>query len=493
MTLRCLAYLRQSKLRAHESAETSLSLDAQEARIRAYCEAQGWALAEVFRDGDVVGDDPNRPALREAIAAAESGGYEALVVFALSRLARDHILQETIWRRLRAANTRLVSVTEPNADDDMVRGIMGVVSAGERKRMGRFLSAAFRQRVERGLHHGVAPFGYRQQPKPATDAAYVSILPDPDEAPIVREIFQRYRGGEGSTAIAVDLTTRGIVTPRNRSTWAASAILDVLRNPVYIGQGRSHGELRPGRWEPIVSRAVWDDCQRLLAAPGRSARTTYTNRSPLQGLIWCGCGAKMWMSANHPHANGTPAYRFRCSRANTIERRTTKQPDHKRSIMRDAAETAVLEQLRHALEHLAPVDEVYDRALTQLTAEAPDRQERLRTLTKRRNALGTRHARVEAWYLEGRRDAAWAAGQDEAIAAELAEVDAELAHVPPAPNPLAFAALQRLLIDTRQQVERATVNDLRNLLLQLGARVEVYDGDVRVLFPPSVAAFLRHP
>ncbi len=67
----------------------------------------------------------------------------------------------------------------------------------------------------------------------------------------------------------------------------------------------------------------------------------------------------------------------------------------------------------------------------------------------------------------------------------------ELAHVPPAPNPLAFAALQRLLIDIRQQLQRATANDLRNLLLQLGARVEVHDGDVRVLFPPSIAAFIR--
>ncbi len=490
MTLRALGYVRQSKTRQNETNETSLSLDAQEARIRAYCEAQGWALAEVYRDGDVVGDDPNRPALREAIAAAESGGYEALVVFALSRLARDHILQETIWRRLRAANTRLVSVTEPNADDDMVRGIMGVVSAGERKRMGRFLAAAFRQRVERGLHHGVAPFGYRQQPKPTDDAEYVSILPDPDEAPIVREVFQRYRGGEGSTAIAVDLTQRGITSPRGRATWAASGVLDLLRNPVYIGQGRSRGEVRAGRWEPIVSRAVWDDCQRLLAAPGRSARTAYPKRSPLQGLIWCGCGAKMWMAANHPHANGAPAYRFRCSRSGTIARRTTKQPDHKRSIMRDVAETVVLEQVRHALDHLATVEDVLERENARLTAEAPDRQERLTTLTKRRNALEARHARVEAWYLEGRRDAAWAAGQDEEIAAELAEVDAELAHVPPAPNPLAFAALQRLLIDTRQQLQRATANDLRNLLLQLGARVEVHDGDVRVLFPPPIAAFL---
>ncbi len=72
MTLRCLAYTRQSKLRAHESADTSLSLDAQEARMRAYCEAQGWALAEVFRDARSRRDDPAGRV--ESIASGIRGG-----------------------------------------------------------------------------------------------------------------------------------------------------------------------------------------------------------------------------------------------------------------------------------------------------------------------------------------------------------------------------------------------------------------------------------
>ncbi len=50
MTLRALGYVRQSKTLQNETNETSLSLDAQEARIRAYCEAQDWTLVAVHRD-----------------------------------------------------------------------------------------------------------------------------------------------------------------------------------------------------------------------------------------------------------------------------------------------------------------------------------------------------------------------------------------------------------------------------------------------------------
>ena len=485
MTLRAIAYVRQSKTRPNETTDTSLSLDAQETRIRAYCEAQDWTLVAVHRDSDVVGADPDRPALRAAIDACEAGGIDVLVVFALSRLARDNLLQETIWRRLRAVKVRLVSVTEPHAEDDLVRGILGAVSAAERVRMGKFLSASFRQRADRGLHHGTAPYGYQQQPRPRPGEpqdGYVSLLPNPETAPVVLEMYERYRGGEGSTAICKDLMARTIPA-RDSPYWHPDAVLRILRNPAYIGVVRLGGTLSPAAWQPIVPRSLWEDVQRQLAQPGRAPRTPYANRSPLQGFIWCGCGARMWMSGTTFKKERKPAiHSFRC--ASTISPVERSCDQHQRSIGRKRAEALVLAQLQRDLAGRRPVSEIHERALAALNEQAPDRKKHVAELEKRRKSLDARRARVEEWFLSGRRDYAWAAAQGTEIDAEMAAVETELTNVPAAPNRDDLAAMETYLQTLKPL-------DIRETLLRLRARVEVHNGEVRIVYPERVARHLR--
>src|SRR5690606_25375021 len=86
----------------------------------------------------------------------------------------------------------------------------------------------------------------------------------PEQAEIVRWIFDRYIAGDGTRRIAVELTERGIPTPLGRRIWRYNSIQAILKNPVYVGKIRYNGEIYEGTHDPIISVGVWEETQRQL-------------------------------------------------------------------------------------------------------------------------------------------------------------------------------------------------------------------------------------
>ena len=71
-------------------------------------------------------------------------------------------------------------------------------------------------------------------------AKYGNFVVNPEQAPIVKEIFRRALSGEGAIAIARDLNERGIPTGTKRrdgsdGIWNSSMILSMIKNVTYTG------------------------------------------------------------------------------------------------------------------------------------------------------------------------------------------------------------------------------------------------------------------
>ena len=60
-------------------------------------------------------------------------------------------------------------------------------------------------------------------------------VPVNGEAEIVREIFNRYVGGETLKQIADDFTVRQIVYYKEKNTWSKNSIQRIIENSHYIG------------------------------------------------------------------------------------------------------------------------------------------------------------------------------------------------------------------------------------------------------------------
>lgn len=81
-----IGYVRVSTDR---QAEQGVSLEAQEAKIRAMATVQGVDLNEVIVDGGESAKSLNRPGLQQLLALVQSGKVQTVIVAKLDRLMRS--------------------------------------------------------------------------------------------------------------------------------------------------------------------------------------------------------------------------------------------------------------------------------------------------------------------------------------------------------------------------------------------------------------------
>jgi site-specific DNA recombinase len=159
----------------------------------------------------------------------------------------------------------------------MAKNYIDNLSEETRKGMG--------EKAEQGIWPSFAPLGYLNAGR--------SIVPDPVVAPIISSIFEWYATGEYSL---VDVTRRakaaGMVFRKSGRAVPKSTIAKVLHNRIYTGDFEFGGKTYRGRYEPIVSRELWDRVQQVLK--GRHGRQKRKHEFAFSGLIACGkCGRAM--------------------------------------------------------------------------------------------------------------------------------------------------------------------------------------------------------
>lgn len=335
--MRAITYGRQSKQREDESQG---SPEAQRKQTRALIDSRGWTFVEHFEDLGASGYDPKalRPGLDSALAAIEEGRADVLVVYRLDRLTRRGVAEAIgIVGNLRRNGASLVSASEPFLDTStaMGTGIFGLFAAMAEQESenistrSRGAKAALR---EAGSHAGGrAPFGFDAVREVRGNLTVRSLVPDPREADVVREIVKRVLDGASVVSLARELNQRGL-RPRSGADWTTSTLTRVLRAPQIAGympakrEGRNGVPPRDSRgrlllqidaegnplqpWEPIVSPADWHRLQDVLEA--RPVARGLTKEASLLGgtdLLVCGlCGGGMGADRR----KGTRGGNYRC-------------------------------------------------------------------------------------------------------------------------------------------------------------------------------------
>ena len=107
--MRCLLYKRVSST---EQREEGVSLDAQEARLRAYCTYQGHEIVDVIADEGVSAKNLKRPGIQRALKMLAAKDADAILVTRLDRLSRSVRDIMDIIEKSRDEHWDLVSLSE---------------------------------------------------------------------------------------------------------------------------------------------------------------------------------------------------------------------------------------------------------------------------------------------------------------------------------------------------------------------------------------------
>jgi site-specific DNA recombinase len=320
VTPRAALYLRISE----DRTGAGLGVARQREACEQLCAARGWQIVAVLEENDTSasGSKP-RPLFARLLGMIEVGDIDAVVVWHTDRLVRRIIELEHIIDLCEHNCVKLATVSgdlDLSTDAGRLNArILTSVARAEVERKSARQRAAFEQAAKAGKPTGGRrAFGY------TADGLHL----DPAEARVVREMFDRFAGGDSLGEIMRDLNSRGVVTPRGHR-WITGSVKQVLSNPRYAGlrgvrqvrldeRGRTSSTaggyprrdqwyevIGPAVWPGIVSEQRWQACERRLRDPARAVHYSgSTQQYLLSGLAVCGvCGRKLKSGTNQTGRN----------------------------------------------------------------------------------------------------------------------------------------------------------------------------------------------
>ena len=221
--MKTIGYVRVSTDR---QADTGVSLEAQEAKIRAMATVRGAELGEVIVDGGESAKDLNRPGVQRLLALVNSGKVDAVIVAKLDRLTRSVKDLCGLLELFEKRKVALISVAESldtgSAAGRLVITITGAVSQWEREAIGERARDALRHKRSQGQRVGNIAFGSRL----AADGEHLE--PEPTEQAALAEIRRLRNDGTTLRGIAVVLNHREFRTRRG-TPWRLESVARVLK------------------------------------------------------------------------------------------------------------------------------------------------------------------------------------------------------------------------------------------------------------------------
>jgi DNA invertase Pin-like site-specific DNA recombinase len=197
-------------------------------------------VGPVFSDNDISGakGKADRPGLAALLAGltVKPRAFGAVVMMNDDRLSRGYIdeslaLQRQIiesgvelWFYQSGTQVKLGDVTE-----EMMSAIKAGQARAFRVEISKKTRAALRYKAAQGHVTGAVPFGYRIVPL----NGYKVFEINPEQADVVRRIFDLAAEGKGDRTIASLLTADGV--PGHKSGWGRNEVARLLANEIYIG------------------------------------------------------------------------------------------------------------------------------------------------------------------------------------------------------------------------------------------------------------------
>ncbi len=445
MSVRVAVYARYSS-----DSQSEASIEDQVRLCRQRISAEGWSLEQVYRDAALSGASSFRPGYQAMLAAAREGGFDIVLAEALDRLSRDQEDIAGLYKRLKFAGIKLVTLAEGEISELHI-GLKGTMNALFLKDLADKTHRGLRGRVAAGKSAGGLCYGYKALRQ--TDAHGAPVRGDraidEGEAQIIARIFRMFAEGHSPVAIAKALNAEALPGPEGRA-WRDTTIrghaargTGILRNELYVGRliwnrmrfikdpatGKRISRMNPPeQWVTedvphlrIIEQELWIRVQTRLADMREAAGANDPDRPKfwenrraqhiLSGKVFCAsCGGAMTSVGKHYLACSAARKQGICRNTAGIKRTTLEslvidalranlmQPEDVQEFVsaftvewnRIAAETGA--QQAHDDATLIHVQRKIDRIIDAITEglRTPDMKEKLEALAAQKAALESR-------------------------------------------------------------------------------------------------------
>ena len=366
--------------------------------IRTHDGDQAAESSIIYEDEGFSGGNLNRPGFRKMMEAAKERKFKMIIVYRLDRISRNISDFSGLIEELSRLDIAFVSIKEQfDTGTPMGRAMMYIASV-----FSQLERETIAERIRDNMHElaktgrwlgGITPTGYGSESiKSVTvdgktkKSCKLKLIPE--EAELVKTIYDLFMESNSLTVTEAELMKRRLVS-KNGKYFTRFSIKAILQNPVYmiadqdaydyfikndteLFSGReefdgTHGILAYNRTDQekgrttvylpmkewivsvgqhpgLIPGRVWIGVQEILEQnKSKSFRRPRNNEALLTGLLYCGCGSRMYPKlSKRKTAEGKPIFTYVCK----MKERSQRSICNGKNVNGNTMDMAVIEQIK---------------------------------------------------------------------------------------------------------------------------------------------------
>ena len=267
-----------------------------------------WEFAGIYADEALTGTKDSRAEFQQLLKDCRAGKVDMIITKSISRFARNTVTLLKVVRELKSIGVDVFfeeqNIHSLSGEGEMILTFFATFAQEESRSVSENMKWRIRKDFAQGIMWGgKSCLGYRLKNK--------KLILVPEEAEIVRLIYQLYIEGIGADTIGKILESKGI-KPKHSTRWNRSTIIKILSNSNYTGDlllqktyrenhltkrkvfntGEQDMYLVKNNHETIISKDIFDKVQKMRAKKAKTNKPKLTKKQyPFLGIIRCGlCG-----------------------------------------------------------------------------------------------------------------------------------------------------------------------------------------------------------
>jgi len=262
--LRYCLYARKS---SEEDERQALSIDSQIQEMTELAKRDGAEIEEILKESHSAKASGNRPVYQKMLQLIEEDEFDAILTWAPDRLSRNAgdlgTLVDLMDRgKLKCIRTHGQTFTN-NPNEKFLLMILCSQAKLENDNRGINVKRGLKTRAQMGYRPCMAPLGYLHER--LAGATQSRIVVDQERGEAIGEMFElvAYKGASGRKLAEWLYNEKGIRTRKGKKI-TLSMIYRMLHNPFYTGRFAWNGVMQDGDYEPLVTKELFDEVQKLL-------------------------------------------------------------------------------------------------------------------------------------------------------------------------------------------------------------------------------------
>ena len=310
------------------------SIEGQIRECTEYADRQNITIVSHYIDRAFSARTADHPEFQRMIRDSEKGLFDAVLVWKLDRFSRDRYDSAHYKHVLKKNGVKVVSAME-----NISEGPEGIILESMLEGMAEYYSAELSVKIKRGQKENAMkcknngskpPYGYY-----VNNEGFLVI--NESQAPVVKDIYNRYERGETITEIVNALNSQGLRCSTGKP-FTVGRVSFLLKNRKYLGEYKYGNIVIPNGIPAIIEPAQFERVRIKMQTYNKHPSKFRATVDYLLSLkMYCGtCGSLMIGESGVGH-NGVTYHYYKCAGAKRHN------GCHRKSLKKDWIEKKVVE------------------------------------------------------------------------------------------------------------------------------------------------------